>query len=382
MPVSPTEFSFPLEEAREGETTLLVPRSAHRHGPKRKEGVPFYNPAMRVARDVSVLLLRRLMRERAGPWQVCDAMAAMGARGLRLAHEVPGVEALLNDANPESVRLARRNAERLGLSGMEFREGRLESLLAERRFDWVDIDPYGSPAGFLDAAVGAVEPGGVLAVTATDMATLSGVYPHACQRRYNARPRRGACMPELAVRILVGAATRAAGRQDQSARPLLSYATQHFCRAYLRIEDGARKADAALANLGHAQFFPDGARSVATGAARGDDWAGPLWAGPLLDSELVESLGSDLAPNQTFARETLRLVNRWSEESQAPPLYYTTDEIVRGQRAPSPRLEKWIDALRGLGYVATRTHFSPIAIKTDAPPAAIRSCLGMQTVAV
>lgn len=382
MPESQVEFRFPLEEISEGGTPLQVPRSAHRKGPKRKEGVPFYNPAMRVARDVSVLLLCQLAHQRPSTWRVCDAMSALGARGLRLAHEVPGVEVLLNDANPEAIRLARHNAGRLGLANVEFREGRLESLLAERRFDWVDIDPYGSPAGFLDAAVGAVEPGGVLAVTATDMATLSGVYPHACERRYNARPRRGACMPELAVRILVGATVRAAGRQDRSARPLLSYATQHFCRAYLKIEDGAKKADAALANLGHAQFFADGARSMATGAARGDDWAGPLWAGPLLDSELVESIGSGLAPNQVFGRETLRLVNRWSEESQAPPLYYTTDEVVRGQRAPSPRLEKWIDALRGLGFAATRTHFSPIAIKTDAPPAAIRSCLGMQTVTV
>lgn len=37
-------------------------------------------------------------------------------------------------------------------------------------YDAVDLDPYGSPAHFLDAAVQAVSEGGLLMVTATDMA--------------------------------------------------------------------------------------------------------------------------------------------------------------------------------------------------------------------
>lgn len=37
-------------------------------------------------------------------------------------------------------------------------------------YDAVDLDPYGTPAQFLDAAVQAVAEGGLLMVTATDMA--------------------------------------------------------------------------------------------------------------------------------------------------------------------------------------------------------------------
>ncbi len=37
-------------------------------------------------------------------------------------------------------------------------------------YEAVDLDPYGSPAQFLDSAVQAVSEGGLMLVTATDMA--------------------------------------------------------------------------------------------------------------------------------------------------------------------------------------------------------------------
>ena len=45
-------------------------------------------------------------------------------------------------------------------------------------YDAVDLDPYGSPSHFLDSAVQAVAEGGLLLVTATDMAgTASSPVP-------------------------------------------------------------------------------------------------------------------------------------------------------------------------------------------------------------
>ena len=40
----------------------------------------------------------------------------------------------------------------------------------ERPYDVIDLDPYGSAAPFLDAAVQAIADGGLLSVTCTDMA--------------------------------------------------------------------------------------------------------------------------------------------------------------------------------------------------------------------
>ena len=39
----------------------------------------------------------------------------------------------------------------------------------KNKFHCVDIDPYGSPSPFIDAAVQSVSDGGLLMITATDM---------------------------------------------------------------------------------------------------------------------------------------------------------------------------------------------------------------------
>jgi tRNA (guanine26-N2/guanine27-N2)-dimethyltransferase len=44
----------------------------------------------------------------------------------------------------------------------------------------VDLDPYGSPAMFLDSAVQCVADGGMLMCSATDMAVLAGGNADVC----------------------------------------------------------------------------------------------------------------------------------------------------------------------------------------------------------
>lgn len=52
------------------------------------------------------------------------------------------------------------------------------------QFSAVDLDPYGSPQIFLDSAVQCVADGGLLLVTATDMAVLAGNSPETCYYKY------------------------------------------------------------------------------------------------------------------------------------------------------------------------------------------------------
>jgi tRNA G26 N,N-dimethylase Trm1 len=54
------------------------------------------------------------------------------------------------------------------------------------RVSAVDLDPYGCPSPFLDAAVQCVSDGGVLLVTCTDMAVLAGNCPETCYSKYGA----------------------------------------------------------------------------------------------------------------------------------------------------------------------------------------------------
>lgn len=51
----------------------------------------------------------------------------------------------------------------------------------DKRFTAIDVDPYGGPNKFLDAAIQSIEEGGLLLVTATDLAVLAGNTPEACK---------------------------------------------------------------------------------------------------------------------------------------------------------------------------------------------------------
>lgn len=54
------------------------------------------------------------------------------------------------------------------------------------QFDVIDLDPYGCPSTFLDAAIQAIKEGGLLLVTATDMAVLAGNAAETCYSKYGA----------------------------------------------------------------------------------------------------------------------------------------------------------------------------------------------------
>lgn len=56
----------------------------------------------------------------------------------------------------------------------------------DKQFDVIDLDPYGCPSRFLDAAVQSIQDGGLLLVTATDMAVLAGNSPETCYSKYGA----------------------------------------------------------------------------------------------------------------------------------------------------------------------------------------------------
>eukprot|EP01052_Picozoa_sp_SAG31_P061240 SAG31_NODE_20336_length_577_cov_1.106695_2_plen_93_part_00 len=73
------------------------------------------------------------------------------------------------------------------------------------QFDLVDLDPFGSPAEFLDSAIQAVSEGGLLAFTCTDMAVLCGNNSEACYGKYGSMPLRGKHCHEFALRLVLGA---------------------------------------------------------------------------------------------------------------------------------------------------------------------------------
>lgn len=127
---------------------------------------------------------------------VLEALSASGLRALRYWKEVRGLTHIVaNDLSEAAVATIRRNISLNGVSeaDVEAHHGDATLYMHElrsksKRFTVVDLDPYGSAAPFLDAAVQAVEEGGLLMVTCTDMAVLSGNHHDACWAKYGVMP--------------------------------------------------------------------------------------------------------------------------------------------------------------------------------------------------
>ena len=192
-----------LVPVTEGGTTVLVPAPDPTAAFPPGTAPVFYNPRMAINRDATVLFLRALPEDRR-PADYLDAMGATGLRGLRVAGEA-GVPVVINDRSQRALCLAAANAERLDLA-VETVRSDANALLSSRRFGAVDLDPFGSPAPFTDAACrSAVR---YLFVTATDTAPLCGAHLRAGMRRYFARPMNTEYHAEVGLRILLGFVAR------------------------------------------------------------------------------------------------------------------------------------------------------------------------------
>ena len=87
---------------------------------------------------------------------------------------------------------------------------------SHKRFEAVDLDPYGSAAPFLDVSVQAVADGGFLAVTGTDLPVLWGGSPEICFVWYCATPLKSPTSHEMAVRIVFAAIQTAWNRYNRA----------------------------------------------------------------------------------------------------------------------------------------------------------------------
>ncbi len=372
-----------LVERREGSARFLVPKAERIY-----DAPVFYNPVMALNRDVSVLVARVLR-----PKRVLDALSATGIRGIRYALESPAEEVWLNDISEEAYILMKQNVG-LNFGGELYEEGDraylwgeklivinrgdANRLMAEnfRYFDFLDLDPFGSPMEFLDTALRSVRRRGVLAVTATDTGVLCGAYARACLKNYLARPIRGELCHEAGLRILVGTVVRYAAKYDLGVEVLLAYYRDHYFRAFLRFKSGARKAEKSLSQLGYLWQEESGRFSYEqTFLPERPNAYGPLWLGPLKDGAFMEALSKELENFEPAHKKTKPFLELLSKELDVP-FHYDTHALARRNGLQAVKVSTVIERLEELGYSASRTHFSPTSVKTNAPFEVVLDVLG------
>ncbi len=359
-------------QIREGATELLVP-TVSLNTPDPPTTPIFFNPAASINRDVSVAITQT-SRGRT----FCDSLAGIGSRGVRIANEVGREMAVTMVDFSVSLRLARRNARlnsvdgRCGFEAREANEFLYSRFRRDDKYGYVDVDPFGTPAPYLQSAFHAVEDGGIVSVTATDSAVLCGVYPEVARRRYWSLPRNNEYAHETGLRILINACMRLAGSIDIGVQPVAAHSTRHYMRVYIRAMVGASKADRSVEREGYlavcshchnagASPEPSTECQFCGSKAR---VAGPLWLGGLVDDGLAAS-AAKYCEKKGF-REAGRILASLVGSDSMPPYSFSLERICSALKVASVPERRVVEILEGSGFRCHSQPFEVTGLKTDA----------------
>lgn len=333
---------------------------------------------------------------------ILEALSATGLRSIRYAKEIPGVrEIVANDLSREAVASIRKNVDHNGVGALiRPNEGDAVQVMynRENRFHVIDLDPYGSPARFLDSAVQNIKEGGLLLVTATDMAVLAGNTPEACLVKYGSVPIRTKACHEMALRILLNTIEATATRYGRYIHPILSMSVDFYVRIFVQVfaspfeckRSGTKRSMVFQCCGCDAQTFqplvsakpsPKNEKQIKYGVHTGPfvdrncancgfthHMGGPIWTAPIHDENFVRLVlqAIPLLGLGTFDR-VLGQLSVVSEELPDVPLYYCVEKlccIVKLQPIP---ILKMRSAILNAGFRVSYSHASRNSIKTDAP---------------
>lgn len=384
------------------------------------------------------------------PFTILDALSATGLRALRYAQEMPFVTKITaNDLDASAVESIELNVRHNNLEGkIEVNHGdaivhmyskiAAHQALTEKdkakgrceKYDVVDLDPYGTAATFLDAAVQAVrDDGGLLCVTCTDAGVwASNGYPEKAFALYGGVPVKGLFSHEAGLRLILHAISTSAARYGLAIEPLLSLSIDFYARVFVRVSRspaavkftagktmvvyncdvgcGAWATQFLLRNKSQQNKNGSGAfykHTMAQGPTADQHCAhcgsimhlaGPMFGGRLHSPDFVKRILDKLpeASKETYGTtERVRgmlttALEEHLEEAEgaegavAPkskddalaevepyPFFFLPTALARTIHCATPPEDAIRGALRGLGYRVTRSHCRPGSIKTDAP---------------
>lgn len=428
----------PLSKITEGSATILFPEG----------NKVFYNPIQQFNRDISILGIRAWSQlfeqeqsksKRSRPNQhvktqelntsdtteasdsvseasevglpeqvpyieIIEALSASGLRAIRYGLEIPNVKNVIaNDFSPSAVESIRRNVDYSGATSTVTPNASDASMLMYQHkpnnVHVVDLDPYGSATPFMDSAVQAVQDGGLLLVTCTDLGVLAGNgYPEKCFSHYGGTTLYSDACHESALRLVLNMVASTAAKYSRSIEPMLSLSIDFYVRLFIRIRTSPIQVKRNAAKtmlvyhcngcgssinqpLGKAVEKKNGHKF---GYARGpvapekcshcDTYhhiAGPMWGGPIHNDEFIDKM---LDIHKTLDPEVYKTLPRMEgmltlakDELKDTPFYFSVQNMASVVRASSPPHRKMISALCNAGYRVSSTHAHAGALKTDAP---------------
>ncbi len=342
-------------------------------------GKAFFRASSQMGRDLAVLAAIAY-KQTHSHLRILDAMTGCGVRPLRYALEADADYVWANEGNEELSACLQANLsqallpERYRLTHQDANAVFFDCYQRQDFYDLIDIDSFGSPMPTLSTALWAVKLGGLLYLTSTDGRATSGRAPDSSLKTYGAWARSHPAVHEQGLRLLIGAIAQQAAAKGLVAQPVFSFYNGEVNRTMVRITRDSSWLRDRFGFLAYChscgQFQPASWQKlgrIVCPCATDEPLSvsGPMWLGPLHNQ-------ADLAAMQRHALERewpicQSLIATMQAEADLPPYFYPLAEIGRRGKMDIPPRSDLIDLLRQNGFVATRTHFSSQAIKTNAP---------------
>ena len=310
----------------------------------------FYNPVMKLNRDTSILLLNVLNKK---DIRIALPLAGSGIRAIRFLKELDKKivnELYINDSSKKSIDLIKKNFKKnnikIGKKTIISNNDANLFLLNSKGFDYIDIDPFGTPNPFLESAIRRISRTGILTVTATDTGCLCGTFQKAGLRKYWAITKKSPIMHETGIRILIRKIQLVAAQYDKALTPIFSYSKDHYFRVFFQVEKGKERVDKILKQHSHLNS------------------TGPMWLGQLWDTNLTKKM------LKTNKDETLtKFLTVIKDESLVNTVgFYDIHFICKKYKIKEiPKKQELIKKIKKLNYKASETHFNLEAIRSNIP---------------
>ncbi|KAL0485288.1 tRNA (guanine(26)-N(2))-dimethyltransferase [Acrasis kona] len=411
---------YPINE---GSATILYGR----------EGEAFYNKVQVFNRDLSILVIKnfdllrrqehddkekaRIEKKRryaeedtvipeakqVQDLNILEALSATGLRSVRYWKEIPNVRKIVaNDIVPDAVDVIRRNLDYNDIShdkvvphladateymhriSAQKRAQQSKKTVDPEEFHVIDLDPYGGANPFLDSAVQCIGEGGLLCVTCTDMAVLSGQQPGACFAKYGSYPIRVKSCHEQALRILLGSIQHHCSRYGRYIVPLISLSIDFYVRVFVKVHTSQNEVKTVHQKYSnvvvcnncenyHVQRFGDRLANhfgKCSECGSNQKISGPIWSAPIHDPTFINKCIQHVKDNTdkfTTHKRILGMLSVAAKELPDSPLYYMINSISSSLKMSVPPAHMIRSAILNAGYLYSQSHCKGEALKTNAP---------------
>ncbi|KAI5172514.1 tRNA (guanine26-N2/guanine27-N2)-dimethyltransferase [Nematocida sp. LUAm3] len=215
-------------------------------------GNSFYNPAQQHNRTLTIKIINAYRKEKnIQRLQVLECMSATGLRGIRYCREIEGEkDIVMNDISIKSCNEIVKNClenqidakllEKTENNGYSLEvcneDCRVLMLQRKKKYDVIDIDPFGTCSPYIEAACESLVDGGLLCVTSTDAKVLCDKPPESPIKYYGSASLNCPYSHEISIRIILSYISRVAARYGKQMVPVVSLSMDFFVRVFVRIE--------------------------------------------------------------------------------------------------------------------------------------------------